>query len=151
MKRKFRYSLDALLKKRRWELDSLRAEEQAARGVREQHQAECAVLTDTISAVEAELRSEQAPDRPIRPELYQVLGGFLRHKRESLTEAQERLASAEREHEDAVNRVVAMKQSLRALERHREAKENEFRTEQDREAIRASDELWILRSGTRRS
>lgn len=149
MRNSFRYSLEALLKKRSWDLESVRLEEVEAREAREKQQARYDTQAARVMATEEELRGRNAPDSAIDAERYQALMVFLGDARRVLSEEQTLVDAAEAQHAEVLERLHFAKRSLRALERHRDRKEEEFRLEEDRKGIRESDELWLLRLGAK--
>lgn len=147
MDKPFRYSLEALLRKRNWDLDALRQEERETYALVESQFAICEELQAQKRDVEAEIRASSARHSDIQPEMYTALRTFLTEKREALSVANTRLDEVKETHAEIMERVLAAKQSVRTLERHRDTKEAEYRIEQERAVIKQSDELWLLRRG----
>lgn len=150
MRPPFRYSLEALIKKHSWELESVRIQEKEKRNIKDARQKQCADIEAMIAEIETELRHAHASDSQINPDAYRALTVYLNDRRSELGEAKNRFDEAAREHEGVVRQVMSIKRSLRALEKHRAGKEAEFRLEQDRNEMRTADELWLLKTGGRK-
>ena len=149
--RRFKYQLEALLKKRRSELDAAIAEEAAAVQALEGMKKQRAQIEDSIARTEEEMRAASSPGRPIEQEKLDLARKYLRQKREELERKEQEVQKAEKLCEQLRQQKNTIRQSIKTLERHREAKRTEREFELRRAEQRGLDELWLLRRGSERA
>ena len=145
MRVKSPYSLDALLKKRRWDLDSASAETIEARMLVERCADESRLLGESIAALEGELRSIFASGKSIDTTKHEVLGAYLSDRRKALQTKLIELRSAETEFEKRRRRLFTVKQGVMVIEKHKEGKEKEYAQHELRKEQNQSDDLWLQR------
>lgn len=149
MSKPFHYSLEALLRKRNWDLQALSLEVQQALVYKEHQQRICEDMRLKILGGEDALREHHAMNMEIQPEQYNALLMFISDLRDALVVAEGRLREAADKHSELFDKLVVSKQSIKSLERHKELRRLDHRVEEQREEIRDSDELWLLRAGAR--
>lgn len=139
----FRYGLQALLRQRFAELDLLK-ETLAAANLRVATQAS---ELDAQSARLANLQDYQrelsiagaAIDVGSRMRLHEALLNTLAQKEQQAT----RLQQARAHQENIINQVRGARQALKAIERHREQRAEQFKMEQVRRSHLATDDLHL--------
>lgn len=145
MHAKSAYSLDALLKKRRWDLDSASAETNAARMRVEQCVQASRVLGESIAALEEEMRNVFITGKPIDTTRHDVLGAWLADRRRALQVKLAELRSAEAEFEKKRHHLFKVKQGVMVIEKHKEGREKEQSVHDRRQEQNQSDDLWLQR------
>jgi hypothetical protein len=143
----FRYSLEALLKKRRLDKDVVKAEELAARAVVEAKRKEVDGVRAAIAAAEQQLREAMVPGAEIDREGRDVLAAYSKDQHEILKKLQLELERAEKVHEDIRRNFEIIFKDVKTLERHRDNRKTEFVAESERSAQHRADELWLMRTG----
>ncbi|TAL13625.1 MAG: hypothetical protein EPO01_21015 [Aquabacterium sp.] len=142
---RFRYPLQPLLTKRRWDLDALRAELAAARGHLTAEEQALARLRDRAAAVCGELAGLRAAGRTLDPARDAVLRRYADSLDDEQRQQEERLHRARQLHEAAKAEAARALQALRGIERHRETQVQAHRAEGQREQIRQADDDWLMR------
>ena len=139
----FRYSLHALLRKRRAELDSLTAELAAARTAVEQQQRELEGARAVVAELEQMQRhlcqQGQSIDLDARWRLYHCQG----RAAAQVGEHTRGLALAQGQWHAALSRVHSGRQAVRALEEHRETRARQFAAVSVRQDLAVADELYL--------
>jgi flagellar export protein FliJ len=139
------YSLDALLKKRRWDLDSASAETIEARLLVEKCAEECRHLGESIAALEDEIRSVIANGKPIDTTRHSLLGVYLADRRVTFKAKQAELRNCEEEFEKRRHRLFKVKQGVMVIEKHKEGVQKEQAQHELRNEQNQSDDLWLQR------
>jgi hypothetical protein len=139
----FRYSLEMLLKQRRWEQDLSAAQERTARGVLEAHRQDARGAEGALSRVESALREARRAGAPIDPRQHESASLYLARGREALRVKARQTAKAEEVHEQTRHSLLRSVQAVRALEQHRENRQREHKRERQQLAQDKQDELWL--------
>jgi hypothetical protein len=146
---RFRYGLQALLRKRCAELDSVRAE-LAVANERFDSQARAlelqAAQVAQLQTCQRDLsRGGASIDVDERMRLHHCLRSAVMQKEQQAVQ----LENARQHQESVVAQVRAARQALKAIERHREQSQGQFNVEQLRKALLAADELHLSSLQTR--
>jgi hypothetical protein len=149
--RRFKYQLQALLKKRRSELDTVIAEEAAAIQALDGLNKQRADIEHAIARAEEEMRAASRPGCAIDQEQFDLARKYLRQKREEFERKAKEVQKAEKVCEQLRRQKNAIRQGIKTLERHRETKRAEREVELRRSEQRGLDELWLLRRGSERA
>ena len=143
--KRFRYSLDPFLSKRKLDWASVKIEENQARFLVERREQEAASIRGAIGEVEHLLRRACERGSPIDRDQQQNIARYLKHTRTSLTEKHKQVEQANKAHEQIRRNLDVIRQGIKALEKHKTHKH----TEHARDALRWEhnqlDELWLLR------
>ena len=139
----YRYTLQALLRKRCAELDVVKEE---LAGVNSRVAAHVQML-DTKAARLLQLENAQRDlsqggaiiDVEARLRLHQCLRSALLEKEQQAAQ----LRQAQQQQDEVMDRVRGARQALKAIERHREQSVGQFKLEQQRKAHLAADELHL--------
>ena len=145
MPTKASYSLDALLKKRRWDLDTASAETNEARLLAEKCAEACRLIGESITAIENEIRNVIANGMSIDTTRHRVLGVYLTDRREALKSKQWELKILEDEFEKRRHRLFKVKQGVMVIEKHKEGVQKEQALHELRSEQNQSDDLWLQR------
>jgi hypothetical protein len=141
----FHYSLNALLRKRRVELDGLTAELIAARATLEQGQRDLerarTALTELAGLQRQLWQQGQRIDLDAQWRLHDCQGTAAAQVREQTRV----LAQAQGQWEASLGRVQSGRQAVRVLEEHREANQREFVAAGVRLELAAVDELFLAK------
>lgn len=137
------YTLKGLLTMRRGDLDSSRAEITKARDVLERAAEEVSQTGKTIAEIEVELRSLCETGATIDPSRHAALSGFLKDRQQVMQKQKAMLQYAEQLYEQARNRLHRVKQGVMVLEKHKETKEQEFKTDASRREQKLMDDMWL--------
>ena len=140
---RFRYSLEMLLKQRRWEQDLSAAQERTARGVLDAHRDAARDAESAVSRVESALREARRAGVPIDPRQHESASLYLAQTREALRAKASQAAKAEQVHEQTRTSLLRSVQAVRALEQHRENRRREHKRERQSLAQQKQDELWL--------
>lgn len=146
-KQPFKYKLDPILRRERWDGEVLGAEAARARAVEEDKRRLLDQVAASIRAAEAELRALHRANEPIPLERRQLLTAFLQHQHVQAALRAQELAQAEQIHREALAALQAKRRSTRALENHRDRRKSEHDVEQTRQSLKRADESWLLRRG----
>lgn len=139
------YTLEALLKKRRWDLDAASAEITAARLAVEQRAQESNRIGQSIEELEQELRELFSGGAVIDPARQEVLSAYLDDRRQALKRKIAELKKAEQEFEQSRHRLYRIKQGVMVLEKHKEGKDREHAQQVSRKEQLLVDDLWLQR------
>ncbi len=141
----FQYPLEPIIKKNNWDINALKIEAAQAKQVVENHIAEADKLRAEIEKVEHEMRADHRHNYSISREKYEVAKTFLDHRYVLLTAKQKEQEQAERVHEQIVAQLRSLKQSTKGLENHKRGKKKIHQMQQERAAIAAADDAWLMR------
>jgi len=141
--RRFRYSLEMLLKQRQWEKDAAAAQEHAARGVFNAHLGEAQNAAGAVARGEDALREALQAGASIDPRYHQSVSLYLAQAREALRAKAHQAARSEALHEQARRELLRSLRAVRALERHKENRQHEHHREREQIAQDKQDELWL--------
>jgi len=139
----FRYTLEPLLKQRRWEKDASATREREARSVLKAHTQEAQSAARAVSGVECALREALKAGASIDARRHESLSLYLAHAREVLQAKARQASKAEEAHEQIRHGLLRSIQTVRGLERHRENKQREHKREQQQLEQQKQDELWL--------
>jgi hypothetical protein len=141
----FRYRLAAALRKESWEGAILGIEVTRARKVFEEKQKRHDEVLGIIARTEADLRELYLEDQQIPLERRRILELFLRHQHAVAKLRQQEAAQAEAVYGQAMAQLQSKRRAIRAMENHRERRRREHNASEIRIAIKAQDDLWLLR------
>lgn len=147
--KRFHYSLDPFLKKRKLDWAELKIDESQARSVVERREKEAASIQGVIGEIELQLRSAAERGASIDRDQHQNLSRYLGRSRRDLTEKQKQVVQASKVHEQISLRLREIRQGIKALEKHRIHKQSQHAQESIRLEHNQVDELWLLRNGRR--
>jgi flagellar biosynthesis chaperone FliJ len=139
----FRYSLEALLKHRRWEQDSSALKERTARDVLSTRTQDARIAAAAVSGVESALRDSLKAGTLIDPRRHESLALYLTHARQALWAKARQVSNAEEAHEQTQRGLLQSVRAVRALERHKDDKQREFKRERGQIEQRKLDDLWL--------
>ena len=140
----FRYSLEALIKKRNWDLDVQRMEEARARQILEQRNDEQQQLEDYIAELERGIREAGARDVQLNPDRYNAMTAFLNDQRARLEEKKKQAAQARRIHDQIIDQIQSVRKSIKSLEKHKERKKKDFEMVANRSELIENDDMWLV-------
>lgn len=142
----FRYPLDCLLKKHRWEQQMLQQEAATAQKALDVLLAEIAALKRGIVAIDASLQDgRHSVVMDLR--LEGRLRDYRTHQEDGLAVKHKEAADAETTLQHITDQLLRARNAVRGHEDHRERLAGEFRLAAQRQlAVRADDE-WLLRRG----
>lgn len=139
------YVLEALLKKRRWDLDAASVEIAAARQTVDLRAQEANRIGRAIEELERELREICTNGAKIEPARHEVLSVYLGDRRQALMTQIAELKMAEEELEQTRSRLFRIKQGVMVLEKHKEGKDKEHAQQVSRSEQVRADDLWLQR------
>jgi flagellar export protein FliJ len=137
------YSLKGLLTVRQGDLDVARLETNKTRDVLERAAEECRRVGMTIAEAEEELRATCGRGVTIDPTRHAALSSFLKDRRQALQKLAIELRQAEQAYELSRNQLHSVKQGVMVLEKHKEGKQLEYRTEANRREQQLLDDMWL--------
>jgi flagellar biosynthesis chaperone FliJ len=141
----FRYTLEALLKQRRFEQDGSVAQERAARGALKAGIEKAQAAAAAVTGVETSLRESLKAGASIDPRRHESLSLYLVHARDVLRAKADQASKAEKAHEQTRSGLLRSVQVVRALERHKENKRREHKRGRQYLDQQKQDELWLAR------
>jgi len=141
----FRYSLEALIRKREWEAEQLRIEQSQIRQVIERHMKEIGTLRSHIAHTEDEIRLMQADSLAIHPEQVSSAAMFLRAQHRTLNAMDEELKRIELLADQVSVRLRDTLQSLKSVNKHKQRQLSQYQVERNRDELGEQDELWLLK------
>jgi len=139
------YVLEALLKKRRWDLDAASVEIATARHAVELRAQEASRIGKSIEELEREIREVCADGERIEPARHEALSTYLEDRRQALIMQIAELKKAEEEYEQTRHRLFRIKQGVMVLEKHKEGKDREHAQQALRNEQHQADDLWLQR------
>jgi hypothetical protein len=145
--RGFHYPLEALLQRRRWELESV--EGQLGRAVRELEQAVGAAAELRSRHVEQSRRAARALEERLDPVSHPRSLHWLTILRGLVRAAEERVDQLRAERARILERLAIAQRKVSVIERHREDCVAEYATEEAARACVEADRDWIVREGRR--
>ncbi|MBI1890123.1 MAG: hypothetical protein HYS18_05725 [Burkholderiales bacterium] len=139
---KFRYSLDPVLKTRKWERDAL--------------QADLVRINDTLAAIRKEIQSIQSDievaaiewkmqsEKPqhFAVDRFAILTNYMRDLGAQRHLKEKSAAELEAQREALIDQVTASQRGVEAVERHREQKKANFDKLQLSEECKIADDQW---------
>jgi hypothetical protein len=141
---RFRYTLDALLRKRRSDWKTLKQEEVQAGRVVDSRQVEAQRARGTVAQAERLLRAGRRDGATIDPARQLRLSGYLAQQRAALADRERALAQAREVRERIRANLEGVARGIMSLEKQRAAREADYRREQGYVEQRRADELWLL-------
>ena len=144
--RRFRYSLDPFLSKRRLDWAAVKIEENQARSIVERREQEVAAIKGAIGEAEHLLRRACEHGAPIDRDQQQNIARYLKHTRTSLAEKHKLVDQANKVHERISRNLDLIRQGIKALEKHKANKHTEHSRDAQRREHNQLDELWLLRT-----
>ncbi|HXF88970.1 MAG TPA: hypothetical protein VNK48_11510 [Xanthobacteraceae bacterium] len=148
--RRFRYALEALLRKRRSDWRTVKGEEMAAGRVVDDRRAEVDRAQGGVAGTEQLLRQARRGGSAIDPEQQHLLGNYLAHQRLVLAERCAALARAREVRERISANLADISRGIKSLEKHRARREADHRAAEGRREEHVLDELWLLGRARRR-
>ena len=149
--KRFRYSLDPFLKKRKLDWAAVKIEEAQAKSVVDRREKEAASLLGAINEIEHRIRESAERGASIDRDQQQNTARYLKHTRGDLAEKRKQLDQASNVHEQIRKNLDAIRQGIKALEKHKTNKQAIHTHEALRRERDQLDELWLLRNGGRAS
>lgn len=143
--RRFRYSLDSLLRKREMELDQLRHEQSLARQCVDSCERDLEAVQTAIGHAEVRLRALGCEGAAIDPDTQTRLRTYLKMLVVDLVAKQGRLDNARRVYDEIGVKVRTAREGIKALEKHRDGQRADFDAEWRRRDQATADELWLAR------
>ena len=141
--------LDALLKQRQWERDALALEAARARRIWEERNGAYQAVLALIAGAESQLRQLYEAPAGIALERRHILEVFLKHQYEVATEWQHAVAAAQAVYAQVMGQLEGSRVVVKVLEKHGERKMLAHEQIERRRELRAADDLWLLRKGSR--
>ena len=145
----FRYGLEALLRKRCVELDFAREELAVANerfdGCTRALEAQAAQVAQLETCQRDLSRSGASIDVEERMRLHHCVRSAVLQKEQRAAQ----LEQARQQRDNAMTQVGAARQALKAIERHREQRQEQFNVEQVRKGLLATDDLHLASLGAR--
>lgn len=142
--RRFRYPLEALLKKKRSDWKTVKVEEVTASRVVDNRRADVDQARDGIDEVEQLLRHARRDGTGIDVVQQHLLGNYLTYQRSVLVRRQQALQQAREVHGRIRSNLDGVARGIKSLEKHRVGREAEHRTAQRQLEQKNLDELWLL-------
>lgn len=145
MRKRFAYALDSLLKKHESEIDALRPELQQLDRVIVHRQKEIEDQNARANAAQREIVDLSRESSAIDLERRRNAQLFARHALQEAECTQAEMSRVEGLRHQVVRQLVAKRQALRAVEKHRDkrAKEHELQNLKREEA--ETEEIWLAR------
>jgi hypothetical protein len=144
-----RRPLDALLKQRHWERETLGMEAARARRIWEDRDGAHRLVLELIADAESQLREVYTSPRGISLERRHILEVFLKHQHEIARERQQAAATAQALYKQIIAQLEASRVAVKVLEKHEERSTRAHEQRERRRELRAADEMWLLRRGSR--
>lgn len=144
-----RHALDALLKQRQWERDALALEAVRARRIWEERNGAHQAVLDVIAGAEAQLRRLYEAPAGIALERRHILEVFLKHQHEVAHERQQAATSAQTLYAQVMRQLDGSRLAVKVLEKHGERSMHAHDQHERRRELRAADDMWLLRRGSR--
>lgn len=144
----FRYQLESLLKKRRFDYEqafSVYLEAQDAYNRRKQ---DCENTEQLINRAEQWIRLANECGQIIDADEVTRMKNYLSICRDQAVEQEVLLKSADLAMKSALESVNSHRESIKTLEKHREGQQAEHQSDQARLSAKNADELWLIRNHT---
>ena len=141
----FQYTLDPVIKKNNWDINTLKIEAAQAKEVVDKYMAESEELRMKIEKLEQDIRASHEPNSLIICDKYEGTKNFLNHQHQLLEVKRKELEQAEYVYEQIVSQLRSLKQSTKGLENHRRGKKKIYQMQQERAAIIEADDAWLMR------
>lgn len=145
--KRFCYPIEPVLRVRRWDMDTAKAEEVQAGRVLSARGDEARQLGASIAALETLLRAAYQRGAAIDMDWQRGLTAFLASQRRDFQDKLEELRQAQHAHDAARRALLEAKQKLTVLEKDKEDKQQEHLQAHIRQEQKHSDDLWLLRLG----
>ncbi len=142
---RFRYALEALLRRRRSDWKTVKMEETTASKVVDDRNSEVDQARGIVEETEQSLRHARRDGVEIDPNRQHLLAGYLSLQREVLGQRQHALGQAREMHERIRTSLEGVTKGIKSLEKHREQREADHNVQQGAAEQKRVDELWLLR------
>ena len=149
--RPFKYSLDPVIRKNSWEAVILKSELSQIEKIYLQKVEELNALQKTAADLENEIRGLQQENFSIIKESFEARKAYLEHQRQVIEKKQRDIKQTEGVKERIANQLLAVKKSIKGLEKQRENKKKEHNTLQERKGVLENDDLWLAHSQRRKT
>jgi hypothetical protein len=146
---KYKYSLQPLLTKFGWEVDTLNLELQRLGLLQRREEARVADIELSVHDAEQRLRAMQAGEI-IDVERKRQVGLYLKQQYEALRERRSELTRLNSLREQVVQQMSNKKKNVKALERHRDRKQTESISNEHRMQLKEADAAWLMRASRKR-
>ncbi|MBI3900275.1 MAG: hypothetical protein HY308_18580 [Gammaproteobacteria bacterium] len=147
MTKRFRYSLDPLLKKRQMDWSIVKVEEANAKSVVAKKENELKGIEGVIDETETLLRQSGEQGATIDRERQQSILNYLAFRHQDLNEKRKQLEQANKVHQQISRNLGTIRQGIKALEKHQSKKLGEYTDENIRREHKQLDELWLIAQG----
>jgi len=145
----FRYSLEALLRKRQFDWKAVKLEETTAERAVSHGAVRVEEARGTIEQAEELLREARRDGTPIDATRQELLLNYLGQQRLELQERQQRLQRSRDVHTQIQSNLDGIGRGIKSLEKHRAGRQAEHALTQYGIEQRGVDELWLLRVGAK--
>jgi hypothetical protein len=139
----FAYSLHALLRKRSADLDQLKESLVAATSLVAARERELQARAAQIRELEEYQRARSSAGAQIDVAASMRIATSLRSELTRKAQQALLLGQAQQQREQVIDELCRARQALKAVERHRERALAGFQIDQQRQALRAADELYL--------
>jgi len=143
--REFRFELEALRRKREWELDALRLELAHAGRLLQQANERKEALEIRVATARQDWARRSAGAGVIDVHWQRVAAAYLSDLREMMKRVLDEIRALHEAREQALARVTAAHRELEVLERQRERAIETFNIEAGRRELVRADENWLQR------
>jgi flagellar biosynthesis chaperone FliJ len=141
--KRFRYSLDPVIKQYEWEIDALKLELTTLNQALDAKLAELQQLKDAVRAAEQSLLEMCQENAVIALDRKALIELYLRDQLRLTEEKEQEIVQARSLVDTAFLQLTKKKQSQRGIEKHRERKRKDFDAEGMRQESLEADELWL--------
>lgn len=146
---RFRYALEPFLRKKKLDCSGATLQEARAKTTLDRQTERAAKIKSEIEAIERSLREACAPGAAIDRDRQRNISDYLKHAQRGLTAARREVEDANAVHDRVSREANALRQGIKALEKHRSGKQAEHAVEIRRREYNQLDELWLMNTNYR--
>lgn len=143
--KKFRYSLDALVKKNACDISALRLEEKKALEALERKSGEVQEIISSINNLEQDLRKANQENSSIVPEKYTNTRDYLDRLHEILRQTILEVDKARAVTDGVLDQLKQTSSVKKGLENHKARTKKHYERERARAEFKESDGIWLSR------
>ncbi|HEX7636731.1 MAG TPA: hypothetical protein VF427_15830 [Noviherbaspirillum sp.] len=137
---RFRYPLEPVLLTRQWDLDALLLELNQANEALSKLRNECAAVQDKIDSCTGEWKNRA--DTALTVDSFAVLTNYLQDLAKQRLRVEQEIAQQEQERDALIERVVAARRGVDAVEQHRDEMKAEFVRQRLSQDFKLADDHW---------
>lgn len=141
----FKYSLNALIKKREWELSAIQEEVSQAASLIDEILQSISGIGKNIEELEINMRDASRNGTGIDPHHAMTTREYLIQKRKEREDMKDRLADANKKYEELFKKLNEANKAVLTLQKHKKGQRKIFNQDLQSAIFKEADSIWLSR------